>query len=106
MDSDKVLVMDGGQAVEFGHPNELLQNSESYFSHMVGETGPEMEKKLRNIAKNDYKLKYPIVLKAIEDKEQGDTKDKASESHNIVKEDKLKNETNETETKEELNKDL
>lgn len=58
MDSDKVIVMDLGQAVEFDHPHILLENSSGYFSHMVGETGNELEKKLRKIAEDDYNKKY------------------------------------------------
>lgn len=58
MDSDKVIVMDGGQAVEFDHPHELLQLPSSYFSHMVNETGPDLEKKLRKVAEDDYNMKY------------------------------------------------
>lgn len=54
MDSDKVLVMDAGQAVEFGHPNQLLQKEDGYFSKMVKQTGPVMESKLKKIAEEDY----------------------------------------------------
>ncbi|KAK9869554.1 hypothetical protein WA026_003307 [Henosepilachna vigintioctopunctata] len=35
MDSDKVLVMNSGRHVEFGHPHILLQNPEGYFSKML-----------------------------------------------------------------------
>lgn len=62
MDSDKVLVMDGGQAMEFDHPHKLLQNSDGYFSKMVKETG-NLEEKLRNVAKTDYVQKYPALKK-------------------------------------------
>ncbi|KAB0798126.1 hypothetical protein PPYR_09119 [Photinus pyralis] len=54
MDSDKVLVMDAGQAVEFAHPHELLQNPSGYLTSMLKETGPGMENKLRQIAANSY----------------------------------------------------
>lgn len=57
MDSDKVLVMSAGEAMEFAHPHELLQNSDGYFTKMVMQTGPAMEANLRRIAKNDYELK-------------------------------------------------
>ncbi|KAK5645932.1 hypothetical protein RI129_004396 [Pyrocoelia pectoralis] len=55
MDSDKVVVMDAGEVVEFGHPHELLQNESGHFSKMLKETGKGMENKLRQIAENCYK---------------------------------------------------
>lgn len=57
MDSDKVLVMRTGEAMEFAHPHELLQNPDGYFTKMVMQTGSAMEANLRRIAKNDYELK-------------------------------------------------
>ena len=38
MDSDKVLVMDNGEAVEFDHPHILLQRNDSLFTKMVEQT--------------------------------------------------------------------
>ncbi|KAF5304472.1 hypothetical protein FQA39_LY09668 [Lamprigera yunnana] len=55
MDSDKVLVMDAGEAVEIGHPFELLQNPDGYFSKMLKEAGVGMENKLRKVAEDAYK---------------------------------------------------
>ncbi|CAH1098763.1 unnamed protein product [Psylliodes chrysocephalus] len=60
MDNDRVLVMDAGQVMEFDHPYYLLQNSESFLSKMVNETGPEMAYKLKQIAKNSYLYKNKI----------------------------------------------
>lgn len=57
MDSDKVLVMNGGVAVEFAHPHVLLQKLDGYFTQMVKQTGHMMEKKLRKIAKEDFEIK-------------------------------------------------
>lgn len=57
MDSDRVLVMRGGEAMEFAHPHELLQNPQGYFTKMVMQTGPAMEANLRKVAKNDYEKK-------------------------------------------------
>lgn len=54
MDSDKVLVMDAGEAVEYAPPHELLQKSEGYFTKMVEQTGKSMEDYLRSIAKETY----------------------------------------------------
>lgn len=50
MDSDKVLVMDAGSAVEFNHPYILLQNTESVFYGLVKETGKTMAEHLIEIA--------------------------------------------------------
>ncbi|CAG2057877.1 unnamed protein product, partial [Timema podura] len=50
MDSDKVLVMDAGTMVEFGHPYELLQNQGGYFYSMVQETGKSTAEQLYQIA--------------------------------------------------------
>lgn len=61
MDSDKVLVMDAGQAVEFGHPHELLLNENGHLTGMVKETGAGMQKELREIAQEAYKNRISIV---------------------------------------------
>ncbi|GLG99920.1 Putative multidrug resistance-associated protein [Gryllus bimaculatus] len=50
MDSDRVLVMDGGCMVEFGHPHDLLQNTEGHFYKMVQMTGRGMAEQLAKIA--------------------------------------------------------
>lgn len=50
MDSDRVLVVDAGKAVEFEHPWELLQQADGYFSQLVEQTGPETAAMLRSIA--------------------------------------------------------
>ncbi|KAL7299634.1 hypothetical protein TKK_0007396 [Trichogramma kaykai] len=56
MDSDRVLVMEFGRAVEYGHPYLLLTEMESgYFSDMVRETGDEMAKILRRVAEKAYR---------------------------------------------------
>ncbi|CAG9864186.1 unnamed protein product [Phyllotreta striolata] len=54
MDSDKVLVMDGGKAVEFAHPHLLLNNFQGSFSKMLRETSPAMEAALKKIAEEHY----------------------------------------------------
>lgn len=58
MDSDKVLVMDAGQAVEFDHPHNLLQNPDGYLTRMVRETGPHMEAMLRSVAEEDFNNRF------------------------------------------------
>ncbi|CAH1098765.1 unnamed protein product [Psylliodes chrysocephalus] len=54
MDNDRVLVMDAGQVMEFDHPHNLLQNSESFLSKMVNETGSDMANRLKRVAKNAF----------------------------------------------------
>lgn len=54
MDYDRALVMDGGRAVEFAPPHELLENPNSYFAKMVAQTGPDMEEKLKKIARDAF----------------------------------------------------
>lgn len=63
MDSDKVLVMDAGSAVEFNHPFILLQNTESIFYGLVRETGKAMAEHLTEIADKVSKqlLVFPVI---------------------------------------------
>nr|CAI5818820.1 unnamed protein product [Callosobruchus analis] len=49
-DSDRVLVMHDGQALEFGPPVELLANQEGAFARMAREAGPEAESAIRQAA--------------------------------------------------------
>ncbi|EFA04298.2 putative multidrug resistance-associated protein lethal(2)03659-like Protein [Tribolium castaneum] len=57
MDSDRVLVMDAGNAVEFDHPHILLQNRFGFLTSMVEKTGKAMARNLKDIAKENYELK-------------------------------------------------
>jgi len=50
IDSDKVLVMDKGNIVEFDHPYNLLQNKEGVFYKMVEQTGPSTFEFLHRLA--------------------------------------------------------
>lgn len=59
MDSDKVLVMENGRAVEYQHPFLLLQNPNGVFTSLVNQTGSSMAKHLTQIAKTAYQQKYP-----------------------------------------------
>lgn len=59
MDSDKVLVMDGGQVIEFDHPYMLLQNHEGIFYKLVKETGNATCEQLTAIAK---KVRFLIYI--------------------------------------------
>lgn len=50
MDSDKVLVMDAGEMVEFDHPHNLLANKTGFLYKMVEQTGPANAELLHGIA--------------------------------------------------------
>lgn len=63
MDSDKVLIMDQGQVLEFDHPYVLLQDEQSQFSSMVQETGKAMTKQLKQCAKEVNQFLDYIVIK-------------------------------------------
>ncbi|KAL3283444.1 hypothetical protein HHI36_006589 [Cryptolaemus montrouzieri] len=58
MDSDRVLVMDSGNVVEFDHPYILLQNYTGYFSRMLMRAGPEVAHHMRNIAQEAYESRF------------------------------------------------
>lgn len=60
MDSDKVLVMDGGTMVEFDHPHLLLQNTNGVFHKMVAETGKFMNEQLRRTARESYQRQMSV----------------------------------------------
>ena len=55
MDSDRILVMDGGRMVEFDRPYTLLQKPNGHFTKMVLQTGPLMAEQLRKAAEESYK---------------------------------------------------
>ncbi|KAB0798602.1 hypothetical protein PPYR_09595 [Photinus pyralis] len=58
MDSDRVLVMDAGRVIEFDHPHNLLQQTDSIFYTMVKTTGNITSKNLHSIAEESItKLK-------------------------------------------------
>lgn len=60
MDSDKVLVMDGGTMVEYNHPHLLLKNQKSMFYKMVAETGKSMTEQLKRVARQNYEKKHGV----------------------------------------------
>lgn len=55
MDSDKILVMDAGRAVEFEHPYKLLQDPEGLFYKLVLQTGADMAQDLISVAEENYR---------------------------------------------------
>ncbi|XP_063977971.1 probable multidrug resistance-associated protein lethal(2)03659 [Diachasmimorpha longicaudata] len=61
MDSDRILLMDAGQVVEFDHPHILLQDETGYLSSMVKETGKMMQNVLTAVAKQNYELRHPAT---------------------------------------------
>ncbi|KMQ89959.1 multidrug resistance-associated protein 4-like protein [Lasius niger] len=61
MDSDKVLVMDHGQMLEFDHPYALLQNEKGHFSSMVQETGKLMAEQLKQCAKMAHEQQHKFT---------------------------------------------
>lgn len=55
IDSDRVLVMDAGRAVEFDKPHSLLQNENGVFYGMVKALGSQEFKRLSDIAQKAAK---------------------------------------------------
>ncbi|CAB3237262.1 unnamed protein product [Arctia plantaginis] len=49
-DSDRVVVMEAGEIVEYGHPHDLLQMEEGRFTGMVKQLSPAAEQSLRDLA--------------------------------------------------------
>ncbi|XP_041974315.1 probable multidrug resistance-associated protein lethal(2)03659 isoform X2 [Aricia agestis] len=60
MDSDKVLVMDAGQMVEFDHPHVLLQRADGHLRAMLEQTGRATADALARTAHQAYNKKYNI----------------------------------------------
>ncbi|XP_050071787.1 ATP-binding cassette sub-family C member 4 [Anopheles maculipalpis] len=54
MDSDRILVMDAGEAREFDAPHVLLQQEGSILKDMVEATGPSESESLKRIAADTY----------------------------------------------------
>lgn len=54
MDSDRVLVMDAGEARELGHPYELLQRPDGYLRQLVDHTGAATAYALQQAAEQSY----------------------------------------------------
>lgn len=57
IDSDRVLVMDSGKAIEFDEPHNLLQNDEGIFSEMVKALGTQEHIRLSELAAEKYNSK-------------------------------------------------
>ncbi|KAJ6637208.1 putative multidrug resistance-associated protein lethal [Pseudolycoriella hygida] len=57
MDNDRILVIDAGRAVEFGHPYELLKRSDGHLRRLVEQTGTATSEILMGIAAESYSKK-------------------------------------------------
>ncbi|XP_078047115.1 putative multidrug resistance-associated protein lethal(2)03659 [Augochlora pura] len=62
MDSDRILVMDAGNAVEFDAPYILLQKTTGFLQSMVNETGPSMAEALKEVARVSYQNRTSTAL--------------------------------------------
>lgn len=51
MDSDKVVVVDAGEIMEFDHPFNLIQKSDGHFKRMIEQSGATNAAELTIIAK-------------------------------------------------------
>ncbi|XP_031357464.1 probable multidrug resistance-associated protein lethal(2)03659 isoform X2 [Photinus pyralis] len=62
IDSDKILVIDGGKVVEFAHPYVLLQDCDGVFRAMVDQMDKLSAECLRNIAETNYAERFSKKL--------------------------------------------
>ncbi|XP_054158540.1 ATP-binding cassette sub-family C member 4-like [Oppia nitens] len=62
IDSDKVLVLDAGEVVEYGIPYKLLESHNGLFTRLVSQTGKHMATRLRQMAKHYYSNKFDVQL--------------------------------------------
>ncbi|XP_065085907.1 ATP-binding cassette sub-family C member 4-like [Ochlerotatus camptorhynchus] len=60
MDSDRVLVMDAGRAVEFGHPHELLKQPKGFLRKLVAQTGDATAAQLAAIAEKNFNKRHQV----------------------------------------------
>jgi len=61
MDSDRILVMERGCAMEFGPPHILLQNQNGIFSSLVTQAGNEGSAQIRAFAERCYNEKCALI---------------------------------------------
>lgn len=54
LDSDRIMVVDGGRIVEFDHAHCLLQNDVGFLSKLIDETGAENAQYLRRVASEKW----------------------------------------------------
>ncbi|KAF9405220.1 Multidrug resistance-associated protein 5, partial [Podila epigama] len=73
IESDKVLVMDGGVVAEFGEPHKLLQDPNGIFAELVSHAGEAASKKLAMIAEDAHKDRnngLDLVMEEIENEKR------------------------------------
>lgn len=58
MDSDRIIVMDAGSAVEFDIPHILLNQSNGILRNMVDATGSQESESLKKNAEETYKKRF------------------------------------------------
>ncbi|KAI1315909.1 Multidrug resistance-associated protein 1 [Mortierella claussenii] len=81
IESDKVLVMDGGVVAEFGEPHKLLQNPNGIFAELVSHAGGAASKKLAMIAEDAHKDRnngQDLVIEEIENERATERKNDGS----------------------------
>lgn len=61
IDSDRVLVMDTGRAIEFDEPHNLLENHSGIFHDMVKALGPQEYDRLVVLATEKYNSKRKLA---------------------------------------------
>ncbi|XP_050579550.1 probable multidrug resistance-associated protein lethal(2)03659 isoform X2 [Bombus affinis] len=61
MDSDRILVMDAGRAVEFDAPYVLIERK-GYLNSMINETGSSMAEVLKEVARQTYENRTSTTL--------------------------------------------
>lgn len=60
IDSDRILVMDAGEAIEFDEPYNLLKIDAGIFLNMVNALGPQEQSRMIEIAFKKYNSKRKI----------------------------------------------
>lgn len=65
MESDKILVMDAGRAVEFAPPLALLKLQDGNFTNLLKQTGQESFDKLKRIAQ-DYAIAKGVDIENLD----------------------------------------
>lgn len=61
MDSDRVLVMDAGEAIEFDHPHVLLSQPHSRLRKLVEQTGAATTEFLKGLAQHSFEKKAKVA---------------------------------------------
>ncbi|KAK3846019.1 MAG: P-loop containing nucleoside triphosphate hydrolase protein [Linnemannia gamsii] len=89
IESDKVLVMDGGVVAEFGEPHKLLQDPNGIFAELVSHAGEAASKKLANIAEEAHKDRnngLDLVMEEVENEKalEREEAEAASAAHSPV----------------------